>query len=175
MFIYDLVISLPPLVLFRCCSSWNLQSSWEKHGSFRSTGIWSWTDRTDIDNFIFKDSCYTLNLLWSFVYTRKKSAVKLFRSCFSNCWIWVVRGNTCYMGCKARGPIHLESTSCCSPKMTHCCVAPNVPLLQAKCDQLRRSCKIKHLCEAADQANAFSVITIHNSVEGNTRAFLKNR
>lgn len=86
------------LVPFRCSSSWNLQSGWEKHGSHGSTGVWSWADCTDNNYFIFKDSCNTLNLLatlWIFyksaVHKRKQSAVKLSRNGFSSWWIGITR------------------------------------------------------------------------------------
>ncbi|XP_040402811.1 transmembrane protein 170B isoform X1 [Cygnus olor] len=45
-----------------CCSSWNLQSSRKEYGSLRSSRLWCWTDSTDINYLIFKDSCNALRL-----------------------------------------------------------------------------------------------------------------
>lgn len=56
-------ISLP-LFSSRCCSSRHLQSSREEHGPFRSSGVGSWTDCTDINHLLFEDPCYTLRFLW---------------------------------------------------------------------------------------------------------------
>ncbi|XP_066848534.1 transmembrane protein 170B isoform X1 [Anser cygnoides] len=46
-----------------CCSSWNLQSSRKEYGSLRSSHLWCWTDSTDINYLIFKDSCNTLRFM----------------------------------------------------------------------------------------------------------------
>lgn len=77
-----------------------------------------------------------------------------------------MRGDAWNVDYKARGPIHpfgknfpLES------KTTHYCTAPNVPLSQARCDQFRRNCKIKHLVKLLIRQMVGEVIIVLNSIE----------
>ncbi|XP_032505727.1 transmembrane protein 170B isoform X1 [Phocoena sinus] len=73
---YYKILNIAPCTI-QCSSRWHLQSGREEHGPLGSTGVGRWTDRTDINHLLFKDSRHTLRFLWACLTSHKEADVQI--------------------------------------------------------------------------------------------------